>query len=46
VREVVIDALAADQVDQPAAVMDALLARIDPVGSMTRPWIHPAASSG
>jgi len=46
VREVVIDALTPDQVGQLAAIMDALLARIDPDGSMTGPWIGPAARSG
>ncbi len=41
VREQVIDALTPGQVDQLAAIMDAVLRRIDPDGSMTGSWVPP-----
>lgn len=40
VRRQVIDALSAEQVDQLASIMDAVLGRIDPDGAMTD-WVRP-----
>jgi DNA-binding MarR family transcriptional regulator len=49
VRQHVIDALTDEQIDQLAAIGDALLARLDPTGSMAATYTrydHPEASTG